>query len=160
MQLHPRSAATWVSPDGTVRLYTRGTRTVLVVVVLFMTVVLAIGPTTEFFADLGTALAVGCLVLALGVTLAVRIQRMAIVSSPGRITIRGVWATRTVAASEIVRFEPPRAYGALRRTGLRVVLTSGRVLYADAFNKGPIDDDAVGVAESAELNRWLAGQQY
>jgi hypothetical protein len=127
-------------------------------VVLFMTAVLAVGPTTEFFADIGTALAAGCVIIGLGVTLAVRIDRIAIVSSPGRITIRGVWASRSGAASEIVRFEPPRAYGALRRTGLRVVLTSGRVLSADAFSKGPLDDDAVGVAEAAELNQWLAAQ--
>jgi len=64
-----------------------------------------------------------------------------------------------VPARDIVRFEPPPPNGTLRRTGIRIVLTDGRVLSATAFTKGRGDSDSVGVAECAELNAWLATQR-
>lgn len=73
-----------------------------------------------------------------------RILHMAIVLSPGLVTIRGLWSTRSVRAADVLRFEPPPPYGTLLRAGLRVVLLDGRVLTA-VFGHGRLDDESLGM---------------
>jgi hypothetical protein len=97
-------------------------------------------------------------VLAADTYVTYRAIRCGILVQPGWMTNRRMLWTNRVPAQDIARFEPPPSYGALGRTGIRVVLHDGRVLSATAFSKGKIDDDSVGVAECAELNAWLETQ--
>jgi hypothetical protein len=152
----PGSAAVWVSPDGRQRVYTRKSRIFLVALTLFAGSVVAIGAPAEFLVDTSMRRVAVCGVLGLGAWAAYRIHRMAMVVSPGLLTIRGFWGSRTLRASDIVRFEPPPPYGALRRAGMHVVLISGQVVSAGIFAKGKLDSEAAGVAEANELNDWLA----
>ncbi|MDP9428153.1 MAG: hypothetical protein M3Q47_04420 [Actinomycetota bacterium] len=115
----------------------------------------AVGPTPEFtttpLANMVSALAV----LSVAGLAVYRILHMAIAVTPGRVTVRGFWTTRSVRAADVLRFEPPPPYGTLLRAGLRVVLIDGRVLTACVFGLGQLDDESIGHAECAQLNRWL-----
>jgi hypothetical protein len=155
----PGTAAVWVSPDGRQRVYTRRSRIFLVALTLFAGSVVAIGAPAEFLVDASMRRLAVCGVLGLAAWAAYRIHRMAMVVSPGLLTIRGFWRSRAVRASDIVGFEPPPPYGVLRRAGMQVVLISGQVVSAGIFAKGKLDSEAVGVAEATELNDWLAGQR-
>ena len=154
---HPsRSPAVRVSADGLRRVYTRRSRTVLAALVLFMASVIAAGLGSEIAAtDPSGARALGVGLFALGLLVAYRLVRMALIVTPGRVTVRGLRGNRSVPAGDVARFEPPPPYGAFRQSGLRVILTSGRTLTAVVYQVGQLDGPSVGVAECAELNRWL-----
>ncbi|RBY93754.1 hypothetical protein DQ237_16400 [Blastococcus sp. TF02-8] len=133
-------------------------RTAHAVLLLFFGVVLAIGPTSEFVVgNHQLAAAIAGTVVAGTLVAAVRVLRRGIVVTPGRVVVRGLCTTRRLAAAEVARFDPPVPYGkAFRRASLRIVLVDGRVRYCGAFTNTKLDGDGVGVAECAELNRWLA----
>jgi hypothetical protein len=95
-------------------------------------------------------------IFALALVVALRVMRMALVVTPDRIVLRGLWRTRSLPLSDVVRFEPPIETGMLGQTGLRVILTNGRTLAAGVFYMLEHDNEPVGVAESAELNAWLS----
>jgi hypothetical protein len=128
---------------------------------LFNAIVL-IGPASEFGIydtwQIGMPFVVA--VLAGGVCITYGAIRSGILVEPGRMTNRRMLTTNRVSSRDIARFEPPPAYGAIRRTGIRIVLFDGRVLSATAFTKGKMDNDSVGVAECAELNAWLENQNH
>ncbi|WP_147251953.1 hypothetical protein [Blastococcus sp. TF02-09] len=150
-----------MSADGTRRVYTRRARILLAALVLVMASVCALGLGSEIaVTDVAVGRVVGFGILALGLLTAHRLMRMAIVVTPGRVTLRGLWRTRMLSAGDVVRFEPPPPYGmgTLRHSGLRVVLTDGGAVSAGVFEVGQIDGPSVGVAECAELNHWLRFQ--
>lgn len=86
--------------------------------------------------------AIVCWAAASGVftAVAVRFTRLAIVASPQRLTVRNFWTTRHIAWKEIEEIAPPPALK--RRStavhgqtgpGLRITLTGGRVIIANAY---------------------------
>jgi hypothetical protein len=156
----PGSPAVRVSTDGLRRVYARRSRTVLAALVLFMASVIAAGLGSEIAAtNPSGARAIGVGLFALGLTIAYRLVRMAVVVSPGLVTVRGLWGNRSVPAGDVIRFDPPPPYGAFRQSGVRVRLTNGRTLTAVVYQVGQLDGPSVGVAECAELNCWLHSQK-
>jgi hypothetical protein len=127
-----------------------------------MTLTLAVGPVSEFLADSPALLRkeASAAVVALGLVLAFRLYRRAVVVTPGRVVLRELFFSRVLAASEIERFDPPGPRGVLRQTGLRLTLRDGRTRCAHAFAASQLDGPGLGVAESAELNRWLEAQRH
>src|SRR3712207_4502875 len=103
-----RSAAVWVSADGTMRVYTRRFRTFFSALALAMGLGAVEGPTRDLAVeDVSTARTSGLCALALALLVAYRFMRMAIVVTPGRLTLRGFWRARSLPATDIARFEPP-----------------------------------------------------
>ncbi len=137
------------------RVHTRRVRYVQATIAAFAGGVGAVGPTSEIATTPQATVVSALAVLSVTALTVYRILHMAIVLSPGLVTIRGLWSTRSVRAADVLRFEPPPPYGTLLRAGLRVVLLDGRVLTAAVFGHGRLDDESVGHAECAELNRWL-----
>ena len=137
------------------RVYTRRVRYVQATIAAFAGGVGAVGPTSELATTPQATVVSALAVLSVTALVVYRILHMAIVLSPGLVTVRGLWSTRSVRAADVLRFEPPPPYGTLLRAGLRVVLLDGRVLTAAVFGHGRLDDESVGHAECAELNRWL-----
>ncbi len=137
------------------RVYTRRVRYVQATIAAFAGGVGAVGPTSEIATTPQATVVPALAVLSVTALAVYRILHMAIVVNPGLVTIRGLWSTRSVRAADVLRFEPPPPYGTLLRAGLRVVLLDGRVLTAAVFGHGRLDDESVGQAECAELNRWL-----
>ncbi|WP_166487425.1 hypothetical protein [Geodermatophilus obscurus] len=114
------------------------------------------GPTSQLATTSQTTVVSAPLAVLSVTALAVyRILHVAIVLSPGLVTIRGLRSTRSVRAADVLRFGPPPPHGTLLRAGLRVVLLDCRVLTAAVSGHGGLDDESVGHAECAELNRWL-----
>ena len=137
------------------RVYTRRVRYVQATIAAFAGGVGAVGPTSEIATTPQATVVPALAVLSVTALAVYRILHMAIVVNPGLVTIRALWSTRSVRAADVLRFEPPPPYGTLLRAGLRVVLLDGRVLTAAVFSHGRLDDESVGHAECAELNRWL-----
>jgi hypothetical protein len=133
------------------RVHTRRVRYVQATIAAFAGGVGAVGPTSELATTPQATVVSALAVLSVTALVVYRILHMAIVLSPGLVTVRGLWSTRSVRAADVLRFEPPPPYGTL----LRVVLLDGRVLTAAVFGHGRLDDESVGHAECAELNRWL-----
>lgn len=157
-----KSDAVWISADGSRRFYTRQRRRwgLSGVTWTFALIGLA-GPAVEFHLYDDKRYVVPLIVTALAAAAWVTyaLFRSGILIEPGLLTNRRMLWTNHVPARDIVRFEPPPPNGALRRTGLRIVLVDGRILSATAFTKGRGDSESVGVAECAELNAWLETQR-
>jgi len=83
--------------------------------------------------------------------LMIRIARMGIFADRDGLTIRNIVNTRRAAWSEIAGFERPARYGALRRTGLRVVLRSEPPIFASIYNAGPFNNPGFADATIARL---------
>ena len=154
----PRSVAVWVSADGTYRVYTRRQRTFLAALVLVAGCALAAAVARGLATgDGGVA---GCTLLGLALLVAYRFQRLAVVATPGVLVLWGLRRTRHIPVGDIVRFEPPlHERSSLRHSGLRVLLTSGETVSAGVFHRSDEDADDMGLAETAELNLWLAAQK-
>lgn len=149
-----------VTHQGLRRVYTRRIRTVQVAFLLFATALAIAGPIGELM--MGDPVAgprVAGVVTAIGLLMAFRWWRAAIVVAPGSVTIRGLLYSRQFDVNSVARFEPPAPYGRLWHTGMRVCLSDGRVRRAGVFAATPIDGAAVGSEEAAELNWWLATQR-
>ena len=152
------ASAVKLTRGGDRRVYTRRLRTVHVALTLFVTMVVAVGPTSEFVVgNHGVAATIAGATFTAGLLGCIGLLRRAIVVTPGLVTIRGLCTTSRVPAWEVARFEPPKPYGKVfGRVALRVVLVDGRVRYGGCFTNTRIDGGGVGVEECAELNRWLA----
>jgi hypothetical protein len=154
------TVAVKVTQDGARRVYTRRLRTGQVAFALFMTTVLAIGPTEEFV-DGNHALAavVAGVVFVAGLLFCGALLRRAIVVTPGLLTVRGLVTTRRISASDVARFEPPAPYGKVfGRVALRIVMRDGRIRTVGVFANTRVDGNGAGGAECRELNQWLARQ--
>jgi hypothetical protein len=153
-----RASAVKVTEGGERRVYTRQLRTVHVALILFISMVVAVGPTGEFvIGNHALAATIAGVTYAAGLLSSVAVFLRAIVVTPGLVTLRGLCTTRHIPAWEVARFEPPRPHGKVfGRVALRVVLVDGRVRYVGCFTNTQVDAGDVGVEECKELNRWLA----
>jgi hypothetical protein len=149
------------SAGGTRRFYTRRARRWwLSGFAWFFGAIALSGPAVEFGVYQSWwrgLLAVVIVLAAVGVT-TYGALRSGIVIEPGLVTNRRMLITNRVPAADVVRFDAPPPYGTARRTGIRIVLVTGKVLSATAFSKGLLDKGSVGTAECAELNAWLTTQ--
>ena len=153
------STARWEKNGQNRRGYAQGSRRFLVACLLVGCTAIALGPAADLAVDdPGAARAWTLVWVAITVLAAGRILHMGIVIHPDRVIVRNFWRSWSLPSSIIRGFLPPPPYGALRRAGLCIDLTDGRTVTASAFAKGKLDGEAVGVAESTELNDWLAGR--
>lgn len=148
-----------VRDAGTRRVYTRRLRTVHAALALLSSTVVAITAIGSFaHGSPGLGVVSGGVVLGAGLLLCGGILRRAVVVTPGWVTVRGLLTTRRIPAAAVARFEPPAPYGKLWGSGLRIVLADGTTRTCGAFTNTPVDVAPAGVAESDELNGWLALQ--
>lgn len=145
-----------VRKGGSVRVFTRRYRTVLFAIIVFFGGVLAVGPTSEFWAgDAAAIREVTGLVAGVFAVFAYRVLRLGITVKPGVVVIRNLVGNHRVRAAHLDHFEPPR--DGTFRTGIRVVRKSGRVTRAIAFSSmNNFERPDRGVYETVELNAWLS----
>lgn len=146
-----------ISKAGSRRLYARQQlRTFHLGALALLTCVLAIGPSSdEALTNPQLARAMAAAVTAAGCLSCLRLMHRALVIDGDRVTVRNMLRTRHITAAEVLRFEPPAFYGRYLHIGLRIVLTDGRSVWANAFSATRVDLDTLGVRECAELNAWL-----
>lgn len=156
------AVAVWASPDGSRRFYTRRARQWLIPVFAWFFAALAlVGPGPEFglYNTWQSGVPIAFVVVTASTFVTYGAFRSGVLVEPGWVTNRRMLWTNRVPANDIARFEPPPAYGTVRRTGIRIVLHDGSIISAAAFAKGKVDNDSLGVAECAELNTWLETQR-
>lgn len=147
------------------RIYARKLRSFQFLVVQVFTVVVAIGPTSEFWAGKPESIRIAAgLVAACGYLFSWRVARLAIVVEGDQLVIRNLFRTYRLERSSISAIEQPsrRAQRLLYtlKAGIRVVRADGRVVSATAYVVTPVDGP-VGAGDFAkrevgELNEWLA----
>lgn len=88
--------------------------------------------------------------------LMVKVARMGIFADEAGLTVRNVVRNQRAMWSEIAGFERPTAYGALRRTGLKVVLRERPAIFASLYSAGPLNrpgfaDETIARLESLRI---------
>jgi hypothetical protein len=99
---------------------------------------------------------VTCLVLGVAsAVLTVRIVRQGVFTDHHCVEIRNIFSTKRVAWSDIQRFEPPAAYGKVRKPGMLAVLKNGTTISASAVQRGRLEGPGGTDAVVAFMNREL-----
>jgi hypothetical protein len=148
-----------VSRDGQRRFYSRRLRTLHFALILFGTLVLALGPTSEFASDDPELFRRSCiLVLIVGLTACWRVLRRGVVATPERVVVRNLLWFRVIPTANIESFGQAAGYGLhLGRGGMKIRTIRGKTIYASVFVTTPVDAGSrVGATEADELNAWLA----
>ncbi|HET6915251.1 MAG TPA: hypothetical protein VFH56_04100 [Acidimicrobiales bacterium] len=146
------------------RIYARKLRSLQFLVVQVLTVAVAIGPTSEFWAGKPEQIRIAAgLVAGSGYLFSWRVARLAIVVEGDELIIRNLFRTYRLERSSISAIEQPsrRAQRLLYtlKAGIRVVRADGRVVSATAYVVTPVDGP-VGAGDFAkhevgELTEWL-----
>jgi hypothetical protein len=153
-----QAVAVRVADSGALRVYTRRLRYGQATAAWVVIALLAAMSSVTLGRHHAAAITVVCVLLALGLLFVARLVRRAIVVTPGWVTLRGLIRTRYLPAANVSRFEyPPRTFTSYGK-GLRIVLVDGRVIYSGVFAPNQFDSKLAGVAETDELNSWLAQQ--
>jgi len=131
-----------------------------IALVLFMTFVLAVGPTSEWAAGDADAYRLSSVVIMMvGLVLSWRLLRRGVVLEPDELVIRNLLRFRSVPLDEVVAVAPPRRYGLSLHTGLQVRLLDGSKVYASAFTNTPIDSNEAGTPEAAEMTAFVENRR-
>lgn len=97
-----------------------------------------------------------CLLLAVGcLCLTVRIFRSGIFADTEGVTFRNILRTTRIGWGEILRFEPPKPYGALRAAGLSARLKDGRQVASSLYQTGLTSSPGFATAALTTLNAIL-----
>ncbi|MER5213108.1 PH domain-containing protein [Streptomyces sp. NPDC002838] len=114
-----------------------------------------------FFADSGRPSVTQrtvCTVAALaGVALSVRVARLAIIVKPDHLLVRNIFRTYKVPWEQITSIDPPKRYGATRKTGIVISRTDGSALSATAYVRGPHNREQFAESVANDLQRIAAG---
>ncbi|MER7901436.1 PH domain-containing protein [Streptomyces sp. NPDC096046] len=98
-----------------------------------------------------------CTVAALvGVVLAVRIARLAIVTTPDHLLVRNLFRSYKVPWAQISSIDRPRLHGATRKTGIVINRTDGSSLSATAYVRGPHNRESFAESVTNDLQRIAA----
>ncbi|MCA1712444.1 MAG: PH domain-containing protein [Actinobacteria bacterium] len=113
-----------------------------------------------FVSDSGQPPSVGqrgvCLLLVAGlVTLAGRVARLGATLDDAGVRIRNIVRDVHLPWAVIVDVEPPQPYGTWRKAGPRIHTSTGRVVSAAAFGRGPMDGEDVGASLVAAIRERL-----
>ena len=84
------------------------------------------------------------------VVLAIRIANLGIFAGPDQLVVRDYFRTYRIRWEEISSFERPPPYGTLRKSGLRIHLSDGRVISATLYEQTRMDS---GQAASVALEK-------
>lgn len=99
-----------------------------------------------------------CTVAALaGIALAVRVARLAMVATPDHLLVRNIFRTCKVPWKQIASIEPPKQYGATRKTGIVITRTDGSSLSATAYVRGPHNRAQFAESVTRDLQRIATG---
>jgi len=119
-----------------------------------MGTVLAIGPTSEFFAGDRSAVRIATLLVAAAfAALAIRVARLAAVIDGDELIVRNVFRTYHVPRAQITEIVAPAAYGRMRKAGITVRTVPGKAISISAFAQTPLDSSA-GFHEAQVLSTW------
>ena len=77
--------------------------------------------------------------------------RVAVIATASDVTIRNWLTTTRLLWSEVARISVPPPYGTFRSSGIRFELTSGEVVSAAAFTRGPFDGPQLAVKVVSDL---------
>jgi len=140
--------------EPTRRVLCRRLRTVQFLFVVLMGTVLAIGPTSEFFAGDRSAVRIATLLVAAAfAALAIRVARLAAVIDGDELIVRNVFRTYHVPRAQITEIVAPAAYGRMRKAGITVRTVPGKAISISAFAQTPLDSSA-GFHEAQVLSTW------
>lgn len=156
------TSAVRVSKDGQRRYYSRRLRTVHFGLIVFVTLVAALGPSTEFANGDPHLFRQACILsLVSGLGIGWRILRRGLVAEPDRVVVRNLFWFRRIRKDVIAGFEASAPYGFHFGTGgLGVRKRNGKVVHVGVFVTTPVDGGVgVGTVEAKELNAWLTAVQ-
>lgn len=95
--------------------------------------------------------------------MAARFTRLAVVTTPERLTVRNFWTTRHIPWRDVEKIEPPRPLGSTSvgahgntGTGLRITVQGGSVIVANAFARRTGDPEDFADAVVKELRQMMS----
>jgi len=94
------------------------------------------------------------------VVLAIRIANLGIFAGPDQLVVRDYFRTYRIRWEQISGFEKPPPYGTLRKAGLRIHLSDGRVISATLYGRSGADSGhaaSVAVEKLEQLRQQHIG---